>query len=116
MLWINNVLMPTPKSCKITRNKIWSQNAGRVASGKMVGDIIAIKYKLEIQWALVKSADVIKIDTAVSKSFFNVKFLDPATNSYKTIVCYAGDPSYPPYSWAEGHKKYTGVSVNLIEQ
>lgn len=108
--------MPTPKSCTITKNKIWSSNAGRVASGKMVGDVIGIKYKLEVQWALVNPMDVIKIDNAVSKPFFNVRFLDPATNEFKTIICYAGDPSYPPYSWAEGYRKYTGICVNLIEQ
>ena len=40
---IGGVAMPEPKlnGLKISRNKIWSKNAGRGADGTMTGDIIA---------------------------------------------------------------------------
>ena len=44
---IGGVAMPEPKlnGLKISRNKIWSKNAGRGADGTMTGDIIGLKWK-----------------------------------------------------------------------
>jgi hypothetical protein len=114
---INNIILPDPKSIKVTKNKVWSKNTTRTADGTAVGDIICQKYKLEIVWALTNPEDTALIDKAVShEAFFPAEFIDPATNETVTKTFYAGDPSYPPYSYAEGYKKYLGVSVNLIEQ
>lgn len=43
---IDGVTMPTPALSGLTikKEKIWSNNTGRVANGDMVGDLIAIKY------------------------------------------------------------------------
>jgi len=114
---INNIIVPEPKKITITKNKIWSKNTTRTADGTAVGDIIAIKYKAEIEWALTSPEDTILIDRAVSgPAFFSAEIIDPASNETIAKTFYAGDPSYPPYSYAEGFRKYTGVSVNLIEQ
>lgn len=119
MLWIGGVQMPEPKAdgLTVTKNKIWSKNAGRAADGNMVGDIVGIKYKLDIQWAYCKPADVQKIDAAVSgAAFFPVRFVDPGTGQEVTRNFYAGDPKYPVHTYAMGGGRYKGVSVSLIEQ
>ena len=117
MLIINNIEMSEPKSngMSITRNKVWSSNTGRTASGNMVGDLICIKYKLEITWAVSDFADAALIDNAVSSAFFPVTFTD-IDGSTVTRTFYAGDATYPRYSNFIRGVKYTNISVNLIEQ
>ena len=69
---IDGVTMPTPALSGLTikKEKIWSNNTGRVANGDMVGDLIAIKYTLEITWPMLSRADAAKIDAAISPAFF----------------------------------------------
>lgn len=116
-LYIGGIAMPAPKAEGVTidREKIWSSNTDRTASGKMVGDLVAIKYKLKIQWPPLTMAQAKLIDDAVSAPFFTVRFTDQSGTA-QTITCYAGTPSYTQYSWAEGIQYVTGVTVDLVEQ
>lgn len=110
--------MPAPKKngIIITKEKIWSKNAGRTAGGKMVGDIVAYKMKLQITWPPLNRTQAALIDSAVSPSFFSVTFTNPAQNSRTTKTFYAGTPSYPVYSYVDGVKTYNGITVDIIEQ
>jgi len=119
MLWIDGVKMPTPKQpggIVIMKEKIWSKNAGRAANGVMVGDIVAIKNKLQITWPPLSPDQVIAIDAVISKAFFAVKYLDPSSNTLVTRIFYAGTPTYSVYSYATGFKQYDGVGVDLVEK
>ena len=101
----------------ITKEKIWASNTGRAANGETIGDLVAIKYKLECEWpASISREDVAKIDEAISPAFFSVTFLDPGSNTRVTKTFYAGTPTYPVYSYANGLPTYNGVAVNLIEK
>lgn len=116
-LRIGDVAMPVPKAegVTISREKIWSSNTDRTASGKMVGDLVAIKYKIKIEWPPLTMEQAKLIDDAVSPAFFPVRFTDQGGTT-QTITCYAGTPSYRQYSWAEGVQYVTGVAVDLVEQ
>jgi hypothetical protein len=116
-LIIGGVTMPPLKKegLTITREKVWSSNTGRSAGGTMVGDLVGIKYKLQCEWPPLSAADVAKIDAAVSPAFFTVSFWDPRTNARITRTMYAGTPSYPVHSYAQG-TPYKGVTVDLIEK
>lgn len=117
MIYINNILMPSPKSMDIKKEPIWSKNTSRTASGDMVGDIIAYKYNIDIVWPTLSASDVKKIENSITQSaFFNVGFIDPATNILTTKSFYAGTPTYPVYSYANGLKTYSGMSVTFIQQ
>ncbi len=35
--------MPVPADLQVQNNKIWSDNTGRSANGKLVGDMVCIK-------------------------------------------------------------------------
>lgn len=100
----------------ITREKIWSKNTGRSASGVMVGDIVRITYKLQCEWPPLTDDQVAALDASLSRSFFSVQFWDPVSNAEKTITAYAGTPTYPVYSYVNGIKTYSGVKVDLIEK
>lgn len=86
---ISGKIMPTlaENGLTVTKEKIWSANTNRTATGYMVGDIIAIKYKLQCKWNHLTMEQVAAIDSAVSgAAFFTVTFTDPATNG-KHCIC-----------------------------
>lgn len=101
---------PAHKGVTESSEKIWSSNTGRVASGKMTGDIVAIKKKLVVQWPPLTENQKNALDTAVSDAFF------PVTYKGRTYTMYGGSPTYQLYSMAKGLPRYYGVSVELIEQ
>lgn len=117
-LVIGGVTMPPLKAngLKITKEKIWAANTGRAANGETIGDLVAIKYKLECEWPAIDREDVAVIDAAISEAFFTVTFLDPGSNTRITKTFYAGTPTYPVYSYVNGLRTYSGVTVNLIEK
>lgn len=118
MLWINGVRMPDPQlnGITITKQKIWSSNTGRSSEGGMIGDVIARKLKLQITWPPLSDAEVMLIDQSIDPAFVSARFRNPATGSFVEMNMYAGDPSYPVYSYVDGVKTYQGVSVDLVEQ
>lgn len=122
VLWINGVEMPTPKigGITISKNKIWSKNTGRNNQGEMVGDIIAIKRKVEIEWGILSPEHMSKIDTQVSRvdlPYITVRYLDEK-GSITEIRAYTGDISYPLQSnkYGGNNLRATGVKVSLIEK
>lgn len=118
MLQIDGVTMPEPKQGGITfsEEKIWSKNTGRTTDGTMVGDIVAIKTKMKLSFAVLSGEQIALLDAAVSPAFIEVYFKDPRINAYTTKTFYAGTPSYPVYSYAAGLPEYVGTAVDLIEQ
>ena len=115
---IGGVAMPEPKlnGLKISRNKIWSKNAGRGADGTMTGDIIGLKWKLEIEFLPLTDAQMAIVVAAVEPAFFNVTFRSPKTGKNITVNMYAGDLTCPVYTYVGGKPRYVGVTVNLIEK
>lgn len=119
-LYIDGTKMPDPaaEGVTVSSEKIWSSNAGRVASGKMVGTILAIKTTLKIRWPPLTPAQVAVIESKVTnknRPFVPVQYTDPAGNTV-TKTMYFGTPQYTVYSWAEGVQYIENVTVDGIEQ
>ena len=117
-LYINNVQMPDPalEGITISKEKIWSSNAGRTTSGKMVGTVVAVKTTLKIKWPPLSPDQVAVIENAVSGgAFVPVRFTD-ATGATVSKTMYFGTPSYTVYSWADGAQYIKDVTVDGIEQ
>lgn len=119
-LYIDGKKMPDPalEGVTVSREKIWSSNTGRVASGKMVGVVVAVKTTLKIKWPVLTPAQVEIIESAVSSKsnpFVPVKYTD-ATGSTVTKTMYFGTPSYTVYSWADGKQYIKDATVDAIEQ
>jgi hypothetical protein len=121
-LTINGWTPPNPKEGGfiISKEPIWSENTGRVASGLMVGDIIATKTTLEISWSKMTQADVNSLNNAIrsdSNPFFKVRYC----NESGTIVTksfYAAPNSYSRKRYTKGREDiiYSDVSIRLIER
>lgn len=116
MLKIDGVTMPEPKGITFSKEKIWSKNTGRTTDATMVGDIIAIKTKMQISFGCLSGTQVTQLDEALSKSFVSVYFKDPRQNAYVEQPFYSGTPSYPVYSYVDGLPEYVGTAVDLVEQ
>ncbi len=118
-LTIGGVKMPTPalEGLTITREKIWSSDTGRTASGKMVGTIVAVKTKVVIKWPVLTMHEVETIENAVSSStpFVTMTYTD-MTGAVTTKTVYFGTPSYTVYSYADGTQYVKDVTVDGIER
>lgn len=119
-LYINGVQMPTPalEGLTIKREKIWSANTGRSASGKMLGTIVGIKTTVSIKWPILTMEQVAAIEAAVSdpdNPFVPLKYTD-MTGQTVTKTVYFGTPSYTIYSYAPGIQYVRDVTVDGIEQ
>ena len=119
VLAINGIDMPgiALNGLTITKEPIWSGNTGRAANGRMVGDIVGYKYKLDITFIPLSAQDIAGLNSAITASpFFLASFIKPDGGAEITRSFYAGTPAYPVYSYANGKKNYVGVKLSIIEQ
>lgn len=115
---INGWTPPAPKESGfiIGKEPIWSQNTARVASGLMVGDIIATKITLEISWAKLNQSQLSALNDAVrTKAFFPVTYCDEYGNS-ETKSFYCAPNSFTRKVYTKDDIKYSDVSIRLIER
>ena len=114
---INDKALPTPDGVSISKNKIWSKNAGRTAAGYMVGDIVARKYKIEISYTTLTAAQVQEITAACdTDAFVRCIFKDPYTNALKEIEVYGGDISLAVKQYYVDNTLYNGLKISMIER
>jgi hypothetical protein len=120
ILKINGVTMPTPKHNGVTysENKVWSTNTGRNMNGDMVGTIVAIKKKVEIEFPVLTPSEVELINTHVSSKnnpFVPIEITSPMGDT-KRFTCYFGDLAYPIYGLIKGKYCVNGFKLSGIEQ
>lgn len=121
ILYLDGVQVATPaeNGLSIGRYKTWSENSGRTAgTGKAIGTILYIKYKLEISWDELSAEDIQQIDDIVSnkdKPFTTVKFRN-IDGELKEITCYFGDSVIPVYRYENGKPRVKGYKLSTIEQ
>ena len=117
-LTINGYSPPavTRSGYSVTKNKIWSSNTGRGATGKMLGDIIATKYTIRAQWNKLTQSQLIALENAIgSKAFFSVTFVNEK-GAHTTKTFYSADPTYTTKKFVNGVAVFENVSIELIEQ
>jgi hypothetical protein len=94
-------------------------NAGRNANGAVVGQRVGRdQYKIDgLEWSWLTAQQWSEILTVLSNFFVNVSFIDPVTNTEKTIKMYCGDRTGEPY-WVDENGRpthYKDCKVNLID-
>lgn len=113
---INGVSVKSPSAITISRNKLWSSKTGRAKSGKYTGNLIAVKYRLDIIWTALTEDDVEILTNALKPAFVTVEFRDPLTKTQKTKTMYGGDETMQVYSYVIENCVYTQMTVSLVEQ
>jgi hypothetical protein len=110
---INNIKIKEPHSLGIERYNL--TKSGRVASGKMVMDLVAKKWKLTLNYAVLEGTD---LDTILSlidsdEMFFEVEWED--NNEVMKAIMYVG--AIKKQVFRKGNRWYwKDVSFDLIEQ
>ena len=108
-----------------------SKDSGRdttTADGRMILNVISTKYRLDLVTRQLTRYEVVDFFSQIRlRPTMQVKFLNPFTNSWKTITCYRGDrvvQSAYPVKVQETNNNVTsdvlvemfnGVSQALIE-
>lgn len=114
LLKINGVDLPTPSSLTPGIQDIgkWERNA----RGTMIGELIAKKVKLDCTWSVLSGPEMAALLAKINPLFFNVTYLDPETNTFRTATFYKGDRNIPMLDYINGVPRYNGFKVNFIER
>jgi hypothetical protein len=104
---------------KEERQKIWSTNTGRTVKGKMVGTIVATKWKLEVSYKVLTKAQVQAISNVMDSKteWHDIEFYSVTEGRVVSFKGYFGDSAYPVYGTnINGDVLVTGLSFSIIEQ
>ena len=109
------VMLPAPDSITANGELLWSSNAGRGSTGKMLGDVIAEKSTFQINWTGLRTEEeYLKIKNGLVAGFFNIK-VKIATEPIE-ITSYRGTLSVRARGKIGDIYYFDSISVELIEQ
>lgn len=120
MFKINGVTVAEPKKegVTITDEPIWASNTGRGSDGKMIGDIVAWKTTVQVEWPALSFSDSQTIVNALRNAgaFFNIQYNDFSSGSTVTKKVYCSNIPRTIYSLSQAAQYHLGVTVTFIEQ
>ena len=102
-------------SLKVGYETLVSENSGRNANGDSVIDVINKKCKVYIGLRHTTESEMQSFLAAIEDFVVNASFLDPKTNSIKTITAYIGTPEPEYYTIQNDRILYKPLSLNFIE-
>lgn len=109
------VKLPAPVSLKVDDEIIWSSSTGRALDGTMLGDVVAEKKTLAINWGILKESQMTLIKSKLIAGFFPVTFHDDGVDV--TIDTYRGTLSKEILGeLGDGIFYYRSASVSIIQQ
>lgn len=110
-----NIALPGPVKMKVNDEIIWSSDTGRTLDGTMMGDVIAEKKNLEIEWAWLTEQEVALIKNSLVAGFFPITFRDYGVEvtieSYRSTISkdVAGNIG-------DGNFYYRSVTTSVIQK
>lgn len=113
LVTIEGVEIRELKKYDVQASKLW-KDAGRNMRGSMRSTLIGIFPKLELEFVPMKYARAAQIAGILNRPFFNVRYFDIHTNSYKAQTFYANDLKLGVLDRRRG--LVTDFKVNLIAQ
>jgi hypothetical protein len=114
LLTIGGVAMPTPTEYSVGVMDI--SKAERNANGTMIIERITTKKKISIKYSYLLGSELRTILTAITPTFYNVTYLDPVLNDYKTSSFYCGDRNMGIIDFQNGIPRYKDLTFDLIER
>lgn len=120
MFVINGTTVAEPKKegVTITDEPIWASNTGRGSDGKMIGDIVAWKTTVQVEWPALSFAESQTIANALKNAgaFFPIRYNDFSSGSTVTKTVYCSNVPRTIYSLTQAAQYHFGVTVTFIEQ
>lgn len=115
ILKVGDTDLPAPVELSTSDEIIWSAETGRVASGKMAGDVIAEKKTLSIQWGVLTDSQIQVIKSNLIAGFFPITFHDDGLEI--TIESYRGTLTKEHIGrLSDGVYYYRNATVTIIQQ
>lgn len=99
---------------KVGYETLVSDKSGRNAAGDTVVDVINKKVKLYVTLRHTTEEEMRSFLAAIESYVVNATYLDPKTNSLKTINVYTGTPE-PEYYTISKTTIYKPMSLNLVQ-
>lgn len=113
-----SVYIASPDGCSVGWYDV-SKNSGREtqnANGKMILNVIATKYRLDLLTRHLSSSEMVDFySEIIKKPTMTVEFYNPFTGQIKRIDAYRGDRNAKPYMPYKDEYLYDGNSIALIE-
>ena len=110
------VELPSPVKLTSSDEIIWSANTGRsTESVKMIGDVVANKKTVDLEWGVLTETQVKLITTRLTSGFFPFTYRDNGTEL--KITAYRGTIKKEHLGYiGDGTYYYKSVSVSIIQQ
>ncbi|CAK7070307.1 hypothetical protein [Tissierella sp.] len=113
ILIVGGVNFPEPSSYVPSLEEL--SKAERNARGRMIKEVIAYKYKLEISWKYLTSEQMTTLINAKMKNYSKVEFID-LTGNKRTAEFYPGTPSASAMEYKNGRvDHWLDIKMNFIE-
>ncbi|MDO5547960.1 MAG: hypothetical protein Q4F79_05670 [Eubacteriales bacterium] len=109
------VTLPSPVKISSSDEIIWSSRTGRsAASGKMLGDVIAEKKTIDVEWGILTETELNRIRHALTAGFFSFSLYDGEEVS---IMVYRGTIQTEHLGYiGDGTYYYKSATVSIIQQ
>lgn len=114
MIKINGVEIPTPSDYTVGIMDI--SRAERNAKGTLIMERIATKRKIEMRWNYLEKDRLSHLLKLVSSVFFQVEYIDPQENNWKSGTFYVGDRKIGVFDYRDGNIRYKDIQFNIIER
>lgn len=114
-LTAGGVEMPCPVALKVDHEIIWSSGTGRSSTGLMVGDVVAEKKTLFVEWGVLTEEELDRIKNYMTAGFFQITFHDFGGTA--SITGYRSTLSAELIgTLSDGLTYWKGATVQLIQQ
>lgn len=115
VLKAGGVVLPSPAQISVDDEIIWTSDTGRTLSGRMVGDVIAEKKNVKLDWEFLTEKEAMLLRKYLTTGFYPVTFRDDGMDI--TVEVYRGTMSKVHIGdIGDGEYWYRSVSVSLIER
>lgn len=115
ILVAGGIALPPPVKISTTDEIIWSSATGRSASGLMIGDIVASKKTLNVEWGILRESELKIIKDQLIIGFFPITFRDDGVDM--TITAYRGTLTKEHIGeLTDGIYWYRNASVSIIQR
>ena len=110
-----DVVLASPVQVSVSDEIIWSSNTGRSTnSGKMIGDVIAEKKTIDVEWGVLTATEMGDISKYLKSGFYDVAFYD--NGKLIKIKSYRGTLKKEYLGYIGGVHYYKSASVSIIQQ
>ena len=115
---VDGVSCPAPSTCDWTLADNSAEDAGRVQDGNdtMYKNRTSQKRKLALTWNGTDPAKTSQILQMFNPEYISVTYIDALANTEQTRQFYTGDRKASVAIWTVNNKRYSSVSLDIIER